>query len=119
MLKKYLTIAAMLGVSVVVALGLKFLYSINYGMFTVFNDSHEELSGVVTVCRQDFDIPNLAPGDRYKARYKIAGDSSYVVRIRFKSGKELWKDVGYVTNGMEFNDELHVTDKDVAIVCRH
>jgi len=104
---------------VAAALGLRFLFSISYGAVTVINDSHEELTGVVAVCGQTFNVPALMPGDRDKIRYKLVADSSYAVAVKFKSGKELRKDVGYVTNGIEFDDELHVTDKDVEIVYRH
>lgn len=119
MLKKYLKITAVFVVLTGAALGLRFLYSISYGTVTVVNDSHEELSGVVAVCGQSFNVPGLMPGERHKIRYELVSDSSYAVAVKFKSGKELRQDVGYVTNGMEFDDELHVTDKDIEVVCRH
>lgn len=119
MLRKYLKIVTVIGLLAAAALGLRFLFAISYGAVTVINDSHEELSGVVVVCGQNFDVTRLMPDERHKIRYKLGGDSSYAVTVKFKSGKELRKDVGYVTNGMEFDDELHVTDKDIEILCRH
>jgi hypothetical protein len=72
----------------------------------------------VTVCGETIELKQILPGQGRQGAYRVRGDSHYDVRIEFQSGRALHKEIGYVTNGVDFDDEIVVTDAGIDIVRR-
>ena len=86
------------------------------GRFTVSNESSEQLARVsVTVCEQTIDIRDIQPGASVKAQYRVTSDSHFLIVVVFKSGKTLRREDGYVTNGVEYNHDIVVTNSDIKL----
>jgi hypothetical protein len=87
----------------------------NEGSFTLVNGSTERLSARVEVCDQVSEFTDVDPGEKRHGSYRVAGDSSYDVSVTFASGDTLDREVGYVTNGLDFTDVITVTTSSVEI----
>jgi hypothetical protein len=88
----------------------------NKGSFLVVNNAQEPISrGIVTVCGQTMEFKNLLPTKSVPGSYLVKSDSHYDISIEFQSGKKLKREIGYVTNGMDFHHEIVVTDIDITI----
>jgi len=86
------------------------------GRFTLVNDSAEEIvSARVEVCSQVSEYGELAPGDATDGTFRVRGDSGYDVSVTFASGRKLDREVGYVTDGLDYEDVITVTDSGVEI----
>jgi hypothetical protein len=55
------------------------------------------------------------PGGRATGRLAVGGDADYHITIRFQSGRELERRLGYVTSGMDFHDEFSVSETDIVM----
>lgn len=89
----------------------------NKGSFTLVNNAEEPIAkAVLIVSGQTVEFRDILPDDHATASYQIKFDSHYDVRIVFRSGKELHKEVGYVTSGFDFQHEIVVTDIDIEIL---
>ena len=62
--------------------------------------------GELQVCRQHFPLARIEPGGTASFTFKASFDSAYSVRATLASGHTVTGDVGYVTSGMVFDDEL-------------
>src|SRR5690242_16371081 len=86
------------------------------GKVTVINQSTEPITALsLTVCEQKLELPNLAPGSNSTWDYKVRNDCDYVMSVRFASGRQLNRQLGYVTSGFKYVDELIVTGADIEI----
>lgn len=80
------------------------------------NNSKYSIARVqVLVCGQMIELKEIQVGKSRTGVYKVRSDSHYDVRVEFDSGKKLQKEVGYVTNGFDFNHEITITDTDIEI----
>lgn len=88
----------------------------NKGSFLLRNNSKYSIARVqVLVCGQMIELKEIQVGKSRTGVYKVRSDSHYDVRVEFDSGKKLQKEVGYVTNGFDFNHEITITDTDIEI----
>jgi len=86
------------------------------GEVTIKNDATKEVTkGQISICNQQFDFGGLKVGTSKTIAYRIKSDSHYKVVVEFESGKKLSKELGYVTNGMDFKDVLRVKDDDIIL----
>lgn len=88
----------------------------NNGDFLLINEAKEPIvHAMVTVCGQTIELNDIQPSKSRRGSYLVKADSAYQVKIEFKSGKKLQKEIGYVTNGLDFQDEIVVTDTDIEV----
>lgn len=85
--------------------------------FTIRNDSNSIVKKVeVEVCRQKFTTEKLVPSENVSFKYNDKGDSDYNVRVEYDNSKKIQKRLGYVTNGLVFNDLIVIEINDVNLV---
>lgn len=106
-------------IKLIASIGIIFLLSScvqNKGNFLLVNKASEPITiGLVTVCGQTILFKNIQPSKSVSGSYEVKSDSHYDIKIEFKSGKKLGKEIGYVTNGFDFSHEIIVTDIDIDI----
>ena len=89
----------------------------NRGDFRLVNKANELIARVlVTVCGQTIELKDIQPAQSVPGSYTVKSDSHFDIRVEFQSGKKLQKEMGYVTNGMDFHHEFVVTDTDIEII---
>ena len=89
----------------------------NSGQITLINESGESIKTVrIEVCKQLIEFKTIRQGEKAKGTYKITSDSHYDILVTFASGKKLRKQLGYVTNGFDFQHTLVVKDADIIII---
>lgn len=89
----------------------------NNGSFLLINKARDTITlGLVTVCGQTIELKDIGPNKSASGVFKVKTDSHYDVKIKFLSGKKITKELGYVTTGFDFHDELVVTDMDIYII---
>ena len=82
---------------------------------TIYNESKETLELVkVTIAFHEFEFKKISPNARRVALFE-ANDSSYVVFVRFSSGKILRFSGGYVTGGLAYNDRLNISENEIRL----
>ncbi len=87
------------------------------GSFLLTNKAKESiLRGLVTVCGQTIELKDIQSGGSAPGAYEVTFDSHYDINIEFQSGKKLRKEVGYVTNGLDFHHDIVVTDTDIELM---
>jgi hypothetical protein len=105
------------GIGVTVATLLLSSCSSNNGNFSLANNTHEPIArATVAICGQAIELKDIQPNNSAIGSYKVRSDSHYVIQIEFQSGKKLQKQTGYVTNGMDFDHKIVVSESDIAIV---
>lgn len=86
------------------------------GRFLLINQAKEPIArALVTVFGQTIELNDVQPGDSASGYYEVKSDSNYRISIAFTSGKILKKELGYVTNGLDFYHEILVTDANIEI----
>lgn len=81
---------------------------------TVVNQASKALKIVtVELCGESVTIENLAIQTSKKLELKVHGDCHYQVDAIFESGEKLSNGVGYVTHGLDFDDQILVTDSEI------
>lgn len=84
---------------------------------TLQNKSGESIaSAVVRVCQQELQWKNLTIGAVESRNFAATGDSHYEVFVELSSGKKMSASLGYVTNGMKFQDEILVLPNEIRLV---
>lgn len=84
--------------------------------FTVANDSSKSIvEASITVCRHNFVVHNLNPGQSKSFNFPAAGDSGYVISALFSDGRRLTKADGYLTIGYLYNDTITITNQDIQV----
>ncbi len=88
----------------------------NKGDFTLVNRADEPIARAsVTICGQKIELVNIQPGESASGSYDVKSDSHYTITLEFQSGKIMREEVGYVTNGMDFQHEITVTSSTIEI----
>ncbi len=86
------------------------------GSFSLVNKTKEPIARAsVAICGQTIKLKDIQPNTSAAGFYKVTGDSGYTIEVEFQSGKTLRKETGYVTNGVDFQDEITVTESDIEI----
>ena len=86
------------------------------GSFALVNHASEPIAHAsVSICGQTIELRDIQSGRSATRSYRVTSDSHYGIRVEFGSGKQLYKEVGYVTNGVDFQHEISVTDSDIEI----
>lgn len=89
-------------------------FGANKGFVLLVNMAKEPIvRALVTVCAQTIELKNIQPTESALGSYKVKSDSHYDIRVEFQSGKKLQKEMGYVTNGFDFQHEFVMTDSDI------
>lgn len=84
---------------------------------TILNQSGKPLfKGEIEMCHQHFYFENLKPGESKTFIYRVTGDSNYRVILEFGINRRLERDVGYVTNGMVFNDRVVIRNDEMELL---
>lgn len=80
----------------------------------VRNDSNFTISDVrIKIYAESFLIESLAPKDEHEFSYKVKGDASYDVEWTSQAGSHTEKNIGYVTAGMNMQDQIVIKDSNV------
>lgn len=75
--------------------------------------SAEEVS--VKICDNAYKLENISPGEEKSFSYFISGDCNYKVSVKFKDGKVLETEEGYLTRGMISQDTLIINNNELRI----
>lgn len=107
---------SVLGIVAVIATLLLTSCTTNKGSFSLINKANEPIvSASVTICGQTIQLRDIQPSKSAAGSYYVKSDSHYTIEVEFQSGKKLRKETGYVTNGMDFQHEIAVTESDIEI----
>jgi hypothetical protein len=88
----------------------------NEGKFLLINKATAPIArATVEICGQKIELKDIQPGKSAPGSYSVKSDSHYVINVEFSSGKKLQKEDGYVTNGMDFQHEISVSDAGIEI----
>jgi hypothetical protein len=79
---------------------------------------HKITGGELEVCRQRFAVPATEPDGTASFTFKASFDSAYRLRVDLQSGHTVTGEVGYVTRGLGFDDELLIHDSRVELGTR-
>jgi hypothetical protein len=86
------------------------------GQVLILNAATEPIkNGQLEVCGQKFPFGEIEQGKTKAIQYKVRSDSQYKLEVEFNSGKKLEKELGSVTNGLDFQDILTLSDRDVSL----
>ena len=86
------------------------------GNFTLINKATEPIARAsVVICGQTIELKDIQPNTSAAGFYKVKGEDHYTIQVEFQSGKTLRRETGYVTSGLDFQDEITVTDSDIEI----
>ena len=81
------------------------------GQVLILNAASEPIrNGQLEVCGQKFMFGEIEPGKTKAFQFKVRSDSQYKLEVEFNSGKKLEKELGAVTNGLDFQDILTLDD---------
>ena len=73
----------------------------NKGSFLLINNSNDAISTAsVKVCGQSIEFRDIPRLKSVVGSYMVKSDSHFDIVVKFNSGKELHKQIGYVTNGV-------------------
>ncbi len=86
------------------------------GSFLLINRADEPIARAsVIVCGQTIKLNDIQPTQSAQGFYKVRSDSHFNIVVEFQSGKKLQRETGYVTNGLDFQHEMVVTDTDITV----
>ena len=82
---------------------------------TVFNKSGLTITiGELRVCNHKFNMGKLETGSKIVFKYYAnTSDSPYFVFVKFESGKQLNKEVGYVSSDAIFDDNIFIESEKI------
>jgi len=84
------------------------------GQVLILNAATESIkNGQLEVCGQKFLFGEIEQGKSKVIKYKVRSDSQYKLEVEFHSGRKLEKELGSVTNGLDFQDILTLNDHEV------
>jgi hypothetical protein len=89
----------------------------NVGRVSIVNKSTETISRATLVFSwgERIDVSDLAPSHTATLTYRVR-EGDFRVEVVFRSGKRLTTNVvAYVTTGVDFLDEITVTDTDIRV----
>jgi hypothetical protein len=86
------------------------------GQVLILNAATEPVkNGQLEVSGQQFLFGEIEQGKSKAIQYKVRSDSQYKLAVEFHSGRKLEKELGSVTNGLDFEDILTLNDHDVSL----
>jgi len=86
------------------------------GQVLILNAATEPIkNGQLEVCGQKFLFGEIEQGKTKAIQYQVRSDSLYTLEVEFHSGGKLEKELGSVTNGLDFQDILTLNDHDVSL----
>jgi hypothetical protein len=92
----------------------------NEGRFVIKNNAAEPIvRASVLICGQTEHFEQIDVRQMKTGTYHVTTDSHYDVKVEFRSGRILERKLGYVTNGLNFDDELTVSDADIEITSKN
>ena len=91
--------------------------SSHYSNVTVVNAGNVAITNMtITLSQETRSIASLKPNEKRGLRFSVRGDASYVVSATFENGEKLNKEVGYVTNGMDFHEVMRISPQAITIM---
>ncbi len=88
----------------------------NKGQFLLLNKSSQTISKAnLFVGKQSFEFQNIVAGDKSLGCYEVSSDTHYKINITFESGKNIQKNVGYITHGFDYSHRITITDNDIEL----
>lgn len=83
---------------------------------TVHNSSRNRLEGVTVelIGYGTKHLGNIEPGEKARARFHRYGDSCWVLDVDSHTGIPFREQAGYLTNGMNFDDRITISDGSTA-----
>ncbi len=101
-------------VIVLAAIAIFYLRTPQKASVTVMNQASKLLKIVtVELCGESATVENLPVQATKKVKLKVHSDCHYQVDAIFESGEKLSNGVGYVTHGLDFDDQIIVTDSEI------
>jgi hypothetical protein len=86
------------------------------GQVLILNAATEPIrNGQLEVCGQKFPFGEIEQGKSKAIQYKVRSDSQYRLEVEFNSGRKLEKELGYIANGLDFEDILTLNDHEVSL----
>jgi transcription elongation factor Elf1 len=105
-----------LGVAATIAVLFLISCTNSKGSFSLVNKTKEPIARAsVAICGQTIELKDIQPNTSAVGSYEVKFDSHYTIQVEFQSGKTLQKEMGYVTNGVDFQHEIVVADSDIEI----
>lgn len=107
---------ALISVISLIVIGAAYVYlrPSHKAVVTILNNSSKVIKIVkIQLCGELGNAKNIRPKDTGQLILKVHRDCGYQVEVEFDSNETLNKQVGYVTNGLDFNDQIIVTDSDI------
>ena len=88
----------------------------HYGNLILINNTNIVITdALIEVCNQRVEFKDVKPRERREWNFNITYDSHYKITIVFETGKKIIKELGYVTQGFDFQHILAVTEVDILI----
>jgi hypothetical protein len=88
------------------------------GQVLILNAATEPIRNCqLEVCGQKFLFGEIEQGESKAIEYKVRSDSRYKLEVEFHPGRKLEKELGVVTNGLDFEDILTLSDHEVSLSC--
>jgi hypothetical protein len=86
------------------------------GQVLILNAASEPVrNGQLELCGRKFPFGEIEQGKSKAIQYTVRSDSRYKLEVEFHSGRKLEKELGSVTNGLDFQDILALNDHDVSL----
>jgi len=86
------------------------------GRIVVRNDSNNIISNAnILVCGQTLIFNHIAPHSKQSGTFKVTSDSSYDIKVVLSNGQVLQSKLGYVTNGIKYDDVIFIRDDHISI----
>src|SRR5688572_12377432 len=86
------------------------------GQVLLLNAATEPIrNGQLEVCGQKFMFGEIEPGKSKAIHRKVRSDSQYKLEVEFNSGRKLEQELGHVTSGLDFEDILTLSDREVSL----
>lgn len=86
------------------------------GQVLILNAGTEPIrNGQLEVCGEKFPFGEIEQGKTKAIQYKVRSASQYNFEVEFTSGKKLEKELDSVTNGLDFQDILTLSDRYVSL----
>jgi hypothetical protein len=101
-------------VTIIILLGLCGC-GVTKGKTTLVNESNSVIKmATIQVSGESFSFENIAPSESREFSFVVGGESGYDVKIVFNDNRELQKELGYVSSGINTHDVIHVKETDIA-----
>jgi hypothetical protein len=95
------------GVAVLLVAFVSFVYARSGANLVVTNDGAEELVDLrVAVAGYSFELGAFSPHESKRVKVRSYTDSGWTISGRWKSGELLDEKFGYITGGLNFDDQV-------------